>query len=75
MAEMNKLEGVEPMAVKGCERLVVDVVKNQNKKFADITSDYSTRSPFIGFVTELMGKICASIFMMSDFMILALLVA
>lgn len=33
MAEMDRHNGVEHMSVSGCEQLVVDVVKNQNKKF------------------------------------------
>ncbi|KAG5634532.1 hypothetical protein H0H81_001640 [Sphagnurus paluster] len=32
VGEMNKIKDHEPMQVKGCERLVTDVVKNQNKK-------------------------------------------
>ncbi|KAF8076754.1 pheromone-processing carboxypeptidase KEX1 [Lyophyllum atratum] len=32
VAELDKIKGREPMQVKACERLVVDVVKNQNKK-------------------------------------------
>jgi carboxypeptidase C (cathepsin A) len=39
---MDKLNGRQPMAVKGCDRLVVNVVKNQNKKFVDIPPDYSS---------------------------------
>ncbi|KAF8231386.1 alpha/beta-hydrolase [Tricholoma matsutake] len=32
IAEMDKHKDVQPISVKGCDTLVVDVVKNQNKK-------------------------------------------
>ncbi|RDB19792.1 Pheromone-processing carboxypeptidase KEX1 [Hypsizygus marmoreus] len=35
VAQLEKIKGTEPMEVKECARLVVDVVKNQNKKVKD----------------------------------------
>ena len=72
MEEYAQFKDLEPINVKGCERLVVDVIKNQNKKFVPAFSENILHRP-----REIarMEKQRVSTSMMSDCVTPALLVA